>query len=165
MSPYLYWGTASATSGLSEGRLEAGLDVLPSSQGRAEAPATRLDLTDLLLATRLHPFMHLEPPPGQLAVERQFHHSTAPECIAAAHETLIQRHNLTASGWPFQRVHSASLDVEGRNPMHCPSTQTKSSRCREHDEDSEVGLGAGSRSRHCLYSELQVWTLALRLDR
>jgi hypothetical protein len=55
----------------------------PVKDLRAEAPATRLDLTcELWLATRLYSFLHLEPPLGQLAVERQFHRSAAPECIA-----------------------------------------------------------------------------------
>ena len=45
---------------------------------------------ELWLATRLDSFLHLEPPLGQLAVERQFHHSAAPECIA----------HLTESGFP-----------------------------------------------------------------
>jgi hypothetical protein len=64
----------------------------PVKDLRAEAPATRLDLTcELWLATRLYSFLHLEPPLGQLAVERQFHRSAAPECIAHLTESGFLR--------------------------------------------------------------------------
>ena len=100
----------------------------PVKDLRAEAPATRLDLTcELWLATRLDSFLHLEPPLGQLAVVRQFHRSAAPECIAHLTESglitcnylaciLDDTHSTDYNGGGS----SSSTNAERRNSMHCP---------------------------------------------